>query len=326
MDRGVTPLDGIEAVSEGKVTYAKGCERWSNDESGFEEAVAAAEGADVAVVVVGTWSRDQDELWAGLNATTGEHIDVHNLNLVGAMPRLVKAIIDTGKPTIVVYSSGKPITEPWISEEAAALVQQFYQSEMGGHALASVLYGDVNPSGKLSVSFPYDVGTLPIYYDHLSSARGFPNPGREYENGTIVFGNNYVLMDPTAMYEFGYGQSYSTFEFSSISVSKDKVSAKDTVTVSVDVTNTSKRDGAEVVQLYVKDLISSVEVARYTLQGFKKVMVKAGETETVEIDLQVQEWGLWNRKMEYVVEPGKFVVLVGTSSENFAGNVTVTVQ
>ncbi|UPK91229.1 hypothetical protein LCI18_002164 [Fusarium solani-melongenae] len=323
--RGITPLDGIKAVSKGKVTYAKGCERWSNDDSGFDEAVAAAEKADVAVVVVGTWSRDQNELWAGLNATTGEHIDVSNLDLVGAMPRLVKAIIETGKPTVVVYSSGKPITEPWISEEAAALVQQFYQSEQGGYALADILYGEVNPSGKLSVSFPYDVGTLPIYYDHLNSARTWPNPGKVYENGTIVFGNNYVLENPTALYEFGYGLSYSKFEFSNIAVSKENVTASDTVTISVDVANKSKRDGAEVVQLYVKDMLASVDVPRFQLKGFKKVAVKAGKTTTVKIDLKVADWGLWNRKMKYVVEPGDFTVYVGNSSENFKGNVTVTV-
>lgn len=325
MSRGVTPLDGIKSASKGKVTYAQGCERWSNDESGFKEAIAAAETSDVAIVVVGTWTRDQNELWGGLNATTGEHIDISNLNLIGAMPRLVKAIIDTGKPTIVVYSSGKPITEPWISTEAAALVQQFYQSEQGGYALADVLYGEVNPSGKLSVSFPYDVGTLPAYYDHLNSARMYPNPGKVYENGTIVFGNNYVLEDPTALYEFGYGLSYSTFAFSDISASKKKVSASDTVTVSVKVSNKSKRDGAEVVQLYVKDMLASVDVSRYQLRGFKKVSVKAGSSKTVKIDLKVAEWGLWNRKMQYVVEPGEFTVLVGNSSENFMGNVTVTV-
>ncbi|KAM6482445.1 glycoside hydrolase family 3 protein [Trichoderma sp. SZMC 28011] len=326
MTRGVTPLDGINSVSKGKVTYAKGCERWSNDESGFDEAIAAAEASDVAIVVVGTWSRDQNELWSGFNATTGEHIDVSNLNLVGAMPRLVKAIIGTGKPTIVVYSSGKPITEPWISEEASALVQQFYQSEQGGYALADVLYGNVNPSGKLSVSFPYDVGTLPIYYDYLNSARSYPNPGHVYDNGTIVFGSTYVLENPTALYEFGYGLSYSQFKFSDISVSKSRVSASDTVTVSVKVTNTSKRDGAEVVQLYVKDVLASVEVPRYQLKGFKKVTVKAGKSTTVKIDLAVEDWGLWNRKMQYVVEPGEFTVLVGNSSENFQGNVTVTVS
>ena len=126
---------------------------------------------------------------------------MHNLNLVGAMPHLVKAIIDTRKPTVVVFSSGKPITEPWISDAASALVQQFYPSEQGGNALADVLFGDVNPSGKLSVSFPYDVGTTPIYYDHLNSARAYPNTGNVYENGTMVFGDNYVLSSPLPLYE-----------------------------------------------------------------------------------------------------------------------------
>lgn len=324
-DVGVTPLKGIKKISKGTVTYAKGCERWSHDKSGFSEAISAAEGADVAVVVVGTWSRDQTELWQGLNATTGESVDVSNLNLVGAMSDLVKAVIDTGTPTIVVYSSGKPITEPWISSEAAALVQQFYQSEAGGHALARVLYGDVNPSGKLSVSFPYDVGTLPIYYDHANSARG-AWPGKEYANGTLDFHRSYILESPLAQYTFGYGKSYSKFKFSKLSVSNKKPSADDTITVSVDVTNNSNRDGAEVVQLYVKDVIATVEVPRYTLKGFKKVFVKAGKTEKVKIKLDVGEWGVWDRKMKYVVEPGEFVVLAGTSSEDFFGNVTVTVS
>lgn len=151
--------------------------------------------------MVGTWSRDQGELWTGLNATTGEHIDISDLRLVGAMPKLVQAIINTGKPTVVVFSSGKPITEPWISKNASALVQQFYPSEQGGHALADVLYGNYNPSGRLSVSFPYDVGTTPIYYDYLNSARAYPNPGHVFPNGTLVYGNNYVLQSPLALYD-----------------------------------------------------------------------------------------------------------------------------
>lgn len=199
--RGVTPLQGLQAASQGTVTFAQGCERWSTDESGFAEAVAAAEAADVAVVVVGTWSRDQGELWAGLNATTGEHIDVASLGLVGAMPRLVQAVLAAGRPTVVVYSSGKPVAEPWISTNASALVQQFYPSEQGGHALADVLFGDYNPSGRLSVSFPYDVGTTPIYYDYLNSARAYPNPGHVYPNGTLTYGTAYVLQDPRALYE-----------------------------------------------------------------------------------------------------------------------------
>lgn len=242
------------------------------------------------------------------------------------MPRLVKAIIDTGTPTVVVYSSGKPITEPWISEEAAALVQMFYQGEQGGHALADILYGNVNPSGKLSVSFPWDIGTSPSYYDHLKSARRDPNPGQIQANGSMEFGSNYVLNSPLPMYEFGYGLSYSNFTYTNLKVSPQNATASDTVTVSVDVTNKGKLDGKEVVQVYVRDMLASVDVPNKKLKGFKKVLVKAGETETVEIELEVEQWGLWNRKMEYVVEPGEFMVLVGSSSEDFRGNATVMVK
>ncbi|KAI1374497.1 glycoside hydrolase family 3 protein [Hypoxylon crocopeplum] len=323
--RGVTPLDGIRAVSTGKVTYAKGCERWSNDQSGFAEAVAAAEGADVAVVVVGTWSRDQDELWGGLNATTGEHVDISSLNLVGAMAHLVKAIIDTGKPTVVVFSSGKPITEPWISDAASALVQQFYPSEQGGNALADVLFGEVNPSGKLSVSFPYDIGTTPIYYDYLNSARAYPDPGAVYANGSMTFGHNYVLQSPLPLYEFGYGMSYSSFTYSKVTLSQSTASPTDTITVSVDITNDSTRDGAEVVQLYVQDMVSSVVVPNKQLKGFSKTLVRAGTTETVSVDLAVADLGLWDIGMKYVVEPGEFTVHVGSSSNDLRGDAILTV-
>lgn len=325
MTRGVTPLDGIKAVSKGRVSYSQGCERWSNDESQFEEAISAAKAADVAVVVVGTWSRDQNELWSGFNATTGEHIDTSDLKLVGAMPRLVKAIIDTGKPTVVVYSSGKPITEPWISTEASALVQQFYQSEQGGYALADVLYGNINPSGKLSVSFPRSVGTLPVYYDRLNSVPQ-PNPGAVYDNGSLSFGSTYILESPLALYPFGYGLSYSNFFISSISASKYKVGTGDVITISAQVQNNSNMDGSEVIQVYVKQMIASMDIPRYKLRGFAKVFVKAGGRKTVRVDLKVSDWGLWNRKMNYVVEPGQYTICVGNSSENFAGNLAVIVN
>jgi beta-glucosidase len=321
----VTPLQGIQRATNGSVIYAQGCERWSNDKSGFPDAVAAANAADVAVVVVGTWSRDQGELWQGLNATTGEHVDVASLNLVGAMGPLVQAIIETGKPTIVVYSSGKPVTEPWISKNAAALVQQFYPGEQGGAALADIIFGDVSPSGKLSVSFPYDVGTLPVYYDYLNSGRS-TDAGAILPNGTLQFGHQYVLNTPQPLYEFGYGLSYANFTYSNISLSKTNVSASDVITASVKVTNTSPVDGKEVVQMYVQDVFASVVVPNMELKGFKKVLVKAGATVDVSVELSVGSWGLWNRKMEYVVEKGEFVVHVGSSSKDLRGNATVTVM
>ncbi|KAF1995034.1 glycoside hydrolase family 3 protein [Amniculicola lignicola CBS 123094] len=321
----ITPLKGIQGVSTGTVTFAQGCERWSNDQSGFPDAVAAANAADVAVVLVGTWSRDQQELWQGLNATTGEHVDVASLNLVGAMGPLVQAIIETGKPTIVVYQSGKPISEPWISSEASALVQQFYPGEQGGAALADILFGDVNPSGKLSVSFPHDVGTLPVYYDYLNSGRG-TDAGTILSNGTLQFGHQYVLSTPQPLYEFGYGLSYANFTYSDFKLSSTAASADDTITASVSVTNTSPVDGKEVVQIYVQDVISSVVVPNIQLKGFKKVLIKGGETETVSIGLKVADWGLWDLKMRYVVEPGEFLVWAGSSSGDLRANSTVTVN
>ncbi|OOQ91210.1 putative beta-glucosidase [Penicillium brasilianum] len=328
--RGVTPLDGIKAAvgSNAEINYAQGCERWSNDESGFAEAVEAAKKSDVAVVVVGTWSRDQNQLWQGLNATTGEHVDEDDLSLVGAQGPLIKAIADTGVPTVVVLSSGKPITDTWISNSTAALVQQFYPSEEGGNALADVLFGDYNPSGKLSVSFPRYVGDLPMFYDYLNSGRSIGDSGHEDSNGTLVFGHQYVLGNPLPWYPFGYGKSYSTFEYGSVSVDRTTVSASDTsVTVSVDVKNTDKsRDGTEVVQVYVSDDIASVVVPNRALKGFDKVVIPAGTTKTVKIPILIKDIGLWNTRMKYVVEPGNFTVLVGSSSEDIRGNTTFTVR
>jgi beta-glucosidase len=323
----VTPLERIRAASKGTVTYAKGCERWSNDESGFPEAIATGSAADVAVVIVGTWSRDQIELWAGFNATTGEYVDVSSLNLVGAMPRLVKAIIETGKPTIVVFSSGKPITEAWIPNDASALVQQFYPSEQGGNALADILIGNVNPSGKLSVGFPYDIGTTPGYYDYLNTGRGIGiGSGMAYPNGTLQFGDEYVLNSPFPLYEFGYGKSYSTFIYSALKLSKTNATASDTITATVEVMNNSTRDGAEIVQLYVQDLIPSVAVPNIALKGFSKVMIAAGQTESVSITLKLEDLGLWNIEMKYVVEPGNFFLSVGRSSADLRANATLTVS
>lgn len=269
--------------------------------------------------------RDQNQLWEGLNATTGEHVDVASLNLVGAMPHLVQAIINTGKPTVVVFSSGKPITEAWISSNASALVQQFYPSEEGGNALADVLFGDVNPSGKLSVGFPYDVGTTPIYYDYLNSGRTV-SPGMAYPNGTLDFGHQYVLNTPVPLYEFGYGKSYSRFEYSALTLSKIDVSANDTITATVTVTNNSTRDGTEVVQVYVQDVISSIVVPNKLLKGFSKVSITAGQTATVEIPLNVQDLGLWDINMKYVVEPGEFNVFVGSSSADLRATASFNVS
>jgi len=167
-----------------------------------------------------------------------------------------------------VYSSGKPITEPWISTSASALVQQFYPSEQGGNALADVLFGAYNPSGKLSVSFPRDIGTAPNFYDYLKGGRYSGDPGSVGPDGTLHFGHQYVLESPVSLYPFGYGKSYSTFQYSNARLDKTNVTTSGTVTVSVDIQNTSNVNGTEVVQFYVNDVVASVTTPNKELKGF----------------------------------------------------------
>ncbi|KAG5651217.1 hypothetical protein H0H81_009446 [Sphagnurus paluster] len=213
---GITPLDGFKqhlasVSSSTKINYAEGSKLWSNDESQIAAAVDTAKNSDVAIVIVGTWSLDQTLLWSkGTNATTGEHVDMSDLVLVGAQLKLVKAIKATGKPTVVVFISGKPIAEPWIQDNADAIIQQFYPGELGGLALAEVVFGAVNPSGKLPVSFPRSVGTTPAFYNYLKGSRPI-DAGRILADGTLQFGHAYVLDSPVPLWSFGQGLSYTTF-------------------------------------------------------------------------------------------------------------------
>ncbi|RAH67586.1 glycoside hydrolase [Aspergillus aculeatinus CBS 121060] len=324
---GMTPKQGIQSLATkygGEALYALGCEAWSNYESHIAEAVSQAQAADVAIVIVGTWARDLQGSDEGLNATTGEGYDTSDLRLVGAQCALIQQVIATGKPTVVVFSSGKPITEPWLSANgtAAALIQQFYSSQNGGLALADVLFGHHNPSGRLPISFPRDVGSLPVYYDYLNSGRQVRKPGARYANGTLDFGREYVLDTPDVWFGFGHGESYSTFEYSDVQVVPKILRASDNVTVTVNVKNTSDRDGKEVVQLYVVDPVSSVVTPNKQLKGFQKVFIRAGETATVSLEVRVSSLGLWDAGMRYVVEPGEFIAHVGRSSTDLRGNVS----
>ncbi|KAG8845152.1 hypothetical protein FRB91_002028 [Serendipita sp. 411] len=323
---GTTPLDGFKkvlATTSVKINYAKGCELWSHEETGFAEAVSAAQNSDVAVVVVGTWSRDQNELWQGLNATTGEHVDVADLGLVGAQLPLVKAIKATGKPTVVVFVSGKPVAEPWIAEHADAVVSQFYPGELGGIALAEVLFGDVNPSGKTSLSWPRSVGTLPAFYNYLKGSRPL-DPGYIADDGSLHFGHQYVLDSPVPLWSFGHGLSYTTWSYSGLTLAKQNLGAGEPLKLSVTVKNTGTVAGKEVVQIYVTDVLSSVVVPVRNLVGFSKVELAAGASAKVDFTIPATEFGLWSMENKWVVEPGLFTVTVGPSDQVFA-NSTFTV-
>ncbi|KAI0033860.1 glycoside hydrolase family 3 protein [Vararia minispora EC-137] len=324
---GISPLDGFtELLSNTSVSvhFAQGCELWSNDQSGFAAAVDAAQKSDVAIVMVGTWSLDQTLLWMpGTNATTGEHVDLSDLALVGAQLDLVKAVQATGVPMVVVFVSGKPIAEPWIAQHVDAVIQQFYPGELGGLALAEIIFGSANPSGKLPVSFPQSVGTTPVFYDYLKGSRPL-DPGTVTDNGTLVFGHQYVLSTPVPIWSFGHGLSYTTFDYSNLKLSPSSIGTSDNFNVTVTVKNSGLRDGKEVVQVYMTDVVSSVVTPNQQLVGFVKVDIPAGQSKTVSIEVLSSQLAVWSLKNTFEVEPGTFVIKIGTSDQSFlSGNLTV---
>ncbi|KAI0686231.1 glycoside hydrolase [Earliella scabrosa] len=327
-NNGISPLAGFTqhlSNTSIEIKYAEGSKLWSNDPSGIPAAVEAAKSADAAIVMVGTWSLDQTLLWTpGTNATTGEHVDLSDLGLVGAQLQLVQAVQAAGKPTIVVLVSGKPVAEPWIQAHADAVVQQFYPGELGGLALAEVIFGDVNPSGKLPVSFPRSVGTTPVFYNYLKGAR-FVDAGQELDDGSLKFGHQYVLDSPVPLWSFGHGLSYTTFNYTDLKLSKSTIRSDEDFSVSVTVHNTGEKEGKEVVQVYMTDLVSSVVTPNQELVGFQKVNLAPGESKEVSIRVNSTQLALWSLNNKFVVEPGKFAIKIGTSDQTFLST-TLTVQ
>ncbi|KAJ7916268.1 glycoside hydrolase superfamily [Mycena leptocephala] len=324
---GISPLDGFKQFlantsSSVKINFAEGCKLWSNDDSGFGAAVMAAQASDIAIVMVGTWSLDQTLLWTpGTNATTGEHVDVSDLGLVGAQLDLVKAVKAAGKPTVVVFVSGKPVAEPWIQANADAVVQQFYPGELGGAYLPLL---DVWDTGKLPVSFPRSVGTTPVFYNYLKGSRPL-DPGQVLDDGTLKFGHQYVLNSPVPLWSFGHGLSYTTFNYTGLTLSPSTISTTQNFNVIVTVHNTGSVAGKEVVQVYMTDLISSVVTPNQQLIGFQKVNIPAGGSVTVTIPVLSSQLAVWTVQNSWAVESGKFNIKVGTSDQVFAQtNLTVS--
>ena len=319
-ENGISALKGLKNNYGDKVTfnYAQGCDGWSQNKTGFADAIDAAKKSDIVVLVVGTSSGTFTD---NKNATCGEGFDLSDLKLSGVQEELIKEIKATGKPIVVVLLSGKPLAIPWIKENANAVLLQFYGGEEQGNALADVLFGKVNPSGRLNVSFPQSVGQLPCYYNYKPSDKGlYKVPGTLEKTG-----RDYVFSSPDALWSFGYGLSYTTFNYESAVLSKEKVYANDTVFIDVKVKNTGNLDGKEVVQLYVHELVSSVVVPVKQLKAFEKVLLKAGETKTVQLVLPVSELALINQQMKKVVEPGDFELQIGAASNDIKITKIITV-
>ena len=295
----VTALAGIKSkVSpQTKVLYAKGCDVLGESTDGFAEAVKAARQADLALVFVG----EAKEM-------VGEAASRSTLDLPGRQMDLVKAIHATGKPTVVILINGRPPTVGWIFENVPAVLEAWMAGTEGGNAIADILFGDVNPGGKLPVTFPRTVGQVPIYYNHLNTGRP-PQPNDRYTS-------KYLDLPSTPQFPFGFGLSYTQFKITNLQLSDVRISPNGQLKVSVDVQNTGKRAGDEVVQLYIRDVAASMARPVKELKGFKRVSLKPGETQHVEFTLGPEHLGFYNREMKYVVEPGEFKVMVGSSSED----------
>jgi Beta-glucosidase-related glycosidases len=310
-EHGFTPLQGLKSIVGNRieVNYAKGCDTWSQNKDGFQEAISAARRSDVSVIVVGTESGTFTD---NKNATCGEGFDLSDIKLPGVQEDLIKEIKALGKPVIVVLVSGKPLAMPWVKDNADAVLIQWYGGEQQGLALADVLLGKVNPSGRLNVSFPQSVGHLPCYYNYRPSDKGFYHqPGNSDKPG-----RDYVFSNPNALWSFGYGLSYTTFSYIDAVVSKSTVKANDTIIVDVKIKNVGNVNGKEVVQLYVRDVVSSVVTPIKQLKAFSKVLVKVGDTQTVRLTLPISELSLYNKDMKRVVEPGEFELQIGAASDD----------
>ena len=294
----VTLLQGIKAkVPQTRINYAKACEINCDKADGFAEALRAARESDVTIVAVGE-SADM----------SGEAASRSSLDLPGRQLDLVKAVQATGKPTIVVLMNGRPLTINWIAENAPAVLETWFAGTQAGNAIADVLFGDVNPGGKLPVTFPRSVGQIPLYYNHKNTGRP-PDANNKYTS-------KYLDVDWRPLFPFGYGLSYTQFKITNLQLSAQRIPLNGKLTVSVDVENTGKRAGDEVVQLYIHDTAASVTRPVKELKGFQRVTLQPGEKKRVEFVLTAEQLGFWNRRMRFTVEPGDFKVMVGANSED----------
>jgi beta-glucosidase len=306
----VTILDGIKAkVSPAtRVSYVKGCGLNTGDKSGFPEAVAAAQHAEIAIVVVGeqTWREGAENQEP---PTDGEGYDVASLDLTGMQEDLIKAVYATGTPAIVVLVNGRPLSIRWEAANIPTIVEAWEPGERGGEALADVLFGDYNPSGRLPITIPRSVGQLPAYYNYQPSKAYWIHRGWTHDHG-------YVNLAGTPLYPFGYGLSYSKFEYSNLRIDPAEIAPTGNARVSVDVKNISGRAGLETVQLYLHEAFAPVSTPVKQLRGFEKVTLSPGETKRITFTLTPDDLQLLDENMRWVVVPGDFEIMVGRSSDD----------
>jgi beta-glucosidase len=303
----VSVLDGVKAKMQKttQIDYVKGCDIIGKELNEIDKARAVAKKADVAIVVVGEqcWRDEQ----GNVIGTNGEGCDVASLDLTGLQLDLIKAVHQSGTPTIVVLINGRPLSIRWCAENVPAIVEAWICGEQGGHAIADVLFGDYNPDGKLPITVPYHVGQLPVYYNY--------KPGKDNVVNRRWWFPGYVDMPLKPLYDFGFGLSFSTFSYKNLNITPDEIGPEGTIKVEFDIQNTGEVRGSEIVQLYLNDEYSSVTTPIRELRGFEKVALDPGETKHIQLELGPEHLSLLNIHMEQVVEPGEFSIMVGSSCE-----------
>ena len=299
----VTPLNGIREKVEPKtkVWYAPGCHLTNKSKAGFSEAVTMAEKADLVIMVMGLSPRLEGEEGDGEGDRT--HID-----LPGVQEDLIKAVNATGKPVILVITGGSALAINWAEENIPAIVELWYSGEEGGTALADVLFGDYNPAGRLPVTFPKSLDQVPPFTDYSMNNR------------------TYRYMKDKPLYAFGYGLSYTNFKYSNLILNREEITAKENISVKVDVENIGRYDGDEVVQLYVSTPDSAITSPIRSLQGFTRINLKAGEKKTVEFKLTPEQLSVVNDEGEFIVEPGKIKISVGGGQPGMEGETTNSIS
>lgn len=293
----VTVVEGLrKRYPDAKISFARGCGFEGDDRSGFDEAVAVARRADIVILAIGE-----------NHVQSGEAASRSDIGLPGPQQALAKAIHATGKPVIALIMAGRPLTIGWVEENIPAVLNTWHLGTRSGDAISSVLSGDYNPSGKLVISFPRNVGQIPVYYN-------MKNTGRPMSEER--FTSKYLDVPNDPLYPFGYGLSYTTFGYSDLQLSSGQLEMDETLEISVNVQNTGDLPGEEIVQLYIRDLVGSVTRPVKELKGFRKISLDPGETRRLTFTLTAEDLRFYNQVLDFVAEPGDFKVFVGTNSRD----------
>ncbi len=297
----VTQWEGLEN-KVGKTTnilYARGCDIVGSSKYGFAEAVDIAKQADVVILSIGEH-----------RAMSGEAKSRSDIGIPGVQEELLEVLLATGKPVVVLINAGRPLVFEYTAAHAPAILYTWWLGCEAGNAIADVLFGDYNPSAKLTMTFPRSVGQIPIYYSHFNTGR----PAMNDENR--FYTSAYIDLSIYPRYEFGYGLSYTTFEYSNLQLSSNQMKGDDKIEASVTIKNTGKYDGDEVVQLYLRDLVGSIVRPVKELKDFQKISLKAGESKTINFTIDKEKLSFYNQKLEWVAEPGEFELMIGASSQD----------